>query len=172
MDTPRCQSQAGPGEGVLSRGWDGGTAGGVTLPGSTSRLLPFAPRWDRSCVVPGGGRSGRISPTTTGRAGKVKGDSPSERRMSPSADPGVGATVTRVAGAMDAGHLLATSPSLRSRDPPCIPPILFSPPGSGKEPRPRSPPHPAQDPALRWASCRGNPTTSFPRLAELRPERA
>lgn len=142
MNTPRCQSQAGPGEGVLSRGWDGGTAGGVSLPGSTARLLPFAPRWDGSCVVLGGGRSGRISPTTTGRTGKVKGDSPSERRMSPSADPGVGATVTRVAGAMDAGHLLATSPSLRSRDPPRIPPILSSRVGEGAKARVSSPPSP------------------------------
>lgn len=156
---PEVPKPGRTGRGLLTRGWGWGALGGASSsPESTARLLPFAPRWtgaarSREEAAPEGFQPTTTS-TTTRRTGKAKGGSPSESRKGPCADPGVGATVARVAGAMDAGHLLATGPSSRSRDPLRSPNSSLSLHSSkvGKEQRPEFPPHPAQDPALRWGS--------------------
>lgn len=76
-------------------------------------------RMPRGTVPPPPEDGGRRAALRPGRGGaQVQG---------PSADRGVGAAVTRVAGAVEAGHLLATGPSSRSRDPPLSPYPAFLP---------------------------------------------
>lgn len=67
------------------------------------------------------GRPCGTGPPTHRENGRGEGRPPSWGRKGPSADPGVGAAVARVAGAVDAGNLLAKGSSSNSRDPPRSP---------------------------------------------------
>ena len=133
-----------------------------------SRASPFSLRWSLSCAGSEGGPRGTDLPLPreeVGGEGLPSVPGQEERRPRPPASTQALAPLWRlsVSRAVDAGHLLVMGPSSRSRDPPRspIPSVLFAPPGSGKEPRVGSPPHPASDPELRGASLRWEPRSKF-----------
>lgn len=165
-DTPRCQGRAGLGGGAdLGRGRGPQVAG--PHPGA-SRASPFALRWSLSCAGSEGGPRGTDLPLPREEVGgeglpSVPGQEGRRPRPPASTQALAPLWLLSVSRAVDAVHLLVMGPSSRSRDPPSspIPSVLLAPPGSGKEPRVGSPPHPASDPAFRGASLRWERRSKF-----------
>lgn len=147
-------------------GWGGGLQVAGSSPGSTkhpsrtaqepelSGLGRSAAR-DGSCPLSGGG--GRRTAARRPGTGEAQ-------VQAPCADSGVGAAVTLVCLPSRGRRAPPGEGSVLSlQGPSPLPRSLSSslPPGSGKETRTGSPPHPASDPALRGASLQREPRSKF-----------
>lgn len=156
MATPRCQSRARPGGGCRV----GGRGGAPQERGAPAPLRTGAARAREDAA-----RDGPLPTEDREKRMALCPGNGGAQAQGPSAEPGVGAAVARVTGQWRQG---TSWRQVRPRALEVLPAARIPPLESGKEPRPGSPPHTAQDPAFWWAPLGGTPLRVFPGPAELR----